>query len=148
MSIFCNVIMLLLSYVHVCVTRTGWKTRPRPKTVILSIKKSNQIKFDHGSTCWLSCLFDCCSVACGCRDRCGRNNLCRKGHICVWSLVCWSCCAPLCGPFFLLLQSPAFFPVLRCWFRVFLLIMRSAAKSSQESVLMSSAFMSLLQTSL
>ena len=40
----CNVIMLLLLYVHVCVTRTGWKTRPRPKTVILSIKKSNQIK--------------------------------------------------------------------------------------------------------
>ena len=30
-------------YVHVCVTRTGWKTRPRPKTVILPIKKSNQI---------------------------------------------------------------------------------------------------------
>ena len=33
------------------------------------------IKFGHGSTSWLSCLFDCCSVACGCRDRCGRNNL-------------------------------------------------------------------------
>ena len=36
--------MYLLLYVHVCVTRTGWKTRPRPKTVILPIKKSNQIK--------------------------------------------------------------------------------------------------------
>ena len=36
---FCNV-MLLLLYVHVCVTRTGWKTRPRPKTVILLIKQS------------------------------------------------------------------------------------------------------------
>ena len=37
----CNVIvMFLLLYVHVCVTRTGWKTRPRPKTVILPIKKS------------------------------------------------------------------------------------------------------------
>ena len=51
MSMFCNVIMLLLLYVHVCVTRTGWKTRPWPKTVILSIKKSNQIKlqdiFNH-----------------------------------------------------------------------------------------------------
>ena len=35
--------MYLLLYVHVCVTRTGWKTRPRPKTVILPIKKSNQI---------------------------------------------------------------------------------------------------------
>ena len=23
------------------------------------------IKFDHGSKSWLSCLFDCCSVACG-----------------------------------------------------------------------------------
>ena len=23
------------------------------------------IKFDHGSTSWLYCLFDCCSVACG-----------------------------------------------------------------------------------
>ena len=43
MSMFCNV-MLLLLYVHVCVTRTDWKTRPRPKTVILLIKKSNQIK--------------------------------------------------------------------------------------------------------
>ena len=41
-SMFCNVIMLLLLYVHVCVTRTGWETRPRPKTVIFSIKKSNQ----------------------------------------------------------------------------------------------------------
>ena len=48
----------------------------------------------------MSCLFDCCSVACGCRDRCGRNNLCRKSRICVWSLVCWSCCIPFCGPFF------------------------------------------------
>ena len=37
---FCNVMMLLLLYAHVCVTRTGWKTRPRPKTVILSINKS------------------------------------------------------------------------------------------------------------
>ena len=40
MSMFCNVMMLLLLYVHVCVMRTGWKTRPRPKTVILSINKS------------------------------------------------------------------------------------------------------------
>ena len=39
MSMFCNV-MLLLLYVHVCVTRTGWKTRPRPETVILLIKQS------------------------------------------------------------------------------------------------------------
>ena len=37
---FCNVMMLLLLYVHICVTRTGWKTRLRPKTVILSIKQS------------------------------------------------------------------------------------------------------------
>ena len=41
----CNVsIMFLLLYVHVRVTRTGWKTRPWPKTAILPIKKSNQIK--------------------------------------------------------------------------------------------------------
>ena len=40
MSMFCNVMMLLLLCVHVCVTRTDWKTRPRPKTVILSIKQS------------------------------------------------------------------------------------------------------------
>ena len=46
------------------------------------------IKFDHGNTSWLSCLFDCCSVVCGCRDWCGSNNLCRKSRICVWSLVC------------------------------------------------------------
>ena len=32
--------MFLLFYVHVCVTRTGWKTRPRPETVILPIEKS------------------------------------------------------------------------------------------------------------
>ena len=44
MSMFCNAIMLLLLYVHVCVTRTSWKTRPPHKTVILSIKKSNPIK--------------------------------------------------------------------------------------------------------
>ena len=37
----CNVSdMFLLLYVHVCVTRIGWKTRPRPKTVIVPIKKS------------------------------------------------------------------------------------------------------------
>ena len=40
MSMFCNVMMLLLLYVHICVTRTGWKTRPWPITVILSIKRS------------------------------------------------------------------------------------------------------------
>ena len=39
-------------------------------------------------------------------------------------------------------------PVLTCWFRVLLHIMRSAARSSLDSVLMSSAFMSLLRTSL
>ena len=39
-------------------------------------------------------------------------------------------------------------PDLRCWFRVLLHLMRSAARSSQDSMLMSSAFMSLLQTSL
>ena len=39
MPMFCNA-MLLLLYVHVCVPRTGWKTRPRPKTVILLIKQS------------------------------------------------------------------------------------------------------------
>ena len=69
------------------------------------------IKFDHGSTSWQSCLFDCCSVACGCRDLCGRNNLCPKSRICVWSLVCWSCCAPFCLPYFLLLYSPASLPL-------------------------------------
>ena len=37
----CNVsVMFLLLCVHVCVTRTGWKTKPQPKTVILPIKKS------------------------------------------------------------------------------------------------------------
>ena len=39
LPMFCNA-MLLLLYVHVCVTRTGWKTRPRPKTVILLINQS------------------------------------------------------------------------------------------------------------
>ena len=43
MSMFCNAMMLLLLHVHICVTRTSWKTRPWPKTVILSINKSNQI---------------------------------------------------------------------------------------------------------
>ena len=41
----CNVsvMLFLLLYVHGCVTRTCWKTRPRPKTVILPIMKSNQL---------------------------------------------------------------------------------------------------------
>ena len=26
------------------------------------------IKFDHGSTSWVSCLFDCCSIVYGCRN--------------------------------------------------------------------------------
>ena len=42
--------MYLLLYVHVCVTRTGWKTRPRPKTVILPIKKSNLLAFIFSHT--------------------------------------------------------------------------------------------------
>ena len=46
MSTFCNV-MLLLLYVHVCVTRTVWKTRPRPKTVILLIKQSINQSLSH-----------------------------------------------------------------------------------------------------
>ena len=47
MPMFCNA-MLLLLYVHVCVTRTGWKTRPRSKTVILLIKQSiNQSVLQH-----------------------------------------------------------------------------------------------------
>ena len=51
MLMFCNVIMLLLLYVHVCVTRTGWKTRP--KAVILSIKKSNQISLTSFFCFWV-----------------------------------------------------------------------------------------------
>ena len=58
MSMFCNVITLLLLYVHVYVTRTDWKTRPRPKTIILSIKKSNQIKSNQISL-FLSHTFLC-----------------------------------------------------------------------------------------
>ena len=51
----CNVsVMLLLLYVHVCVTRSGWKTRPRPKTVILSITKSNQIKYHIICLLWIN----------------------------------------------------------------------------------------------
>ena len=71
-------------------------------------------KFDHGCTTWLSCLFNCCCMAWGCRDRHGRNNLCRKGRICVWSLVCWSCCTPFYAPppfFFLLLCSSSALPL-------------------------------------
>ena len=43
--------MYLLLYVHVCVTRTGWKTRPRPKTVILPIKKSINQSINGGGGC-------------------------------------------------------------------------------------------------
>ena len=55
MPMFCNA-MLLLLYVHACVTRTGWKTRPRPKTVILLIKQSinqsiNVLRFLTECTC-------------------------------------------------------------------------------------------------
>ena len=46
--------MLLLLYVHVCVTRTGWKTRPRPKTVILLIKQSINQSINR---CWLQSPF-------------------------------------------------------------------------------------------
>ena len=58
MSMFCNV-MLLLLYVHVCVTRTGWKTRPRPKTVILLIKQSinlNQRHCEHDKQAMISIM--------------------------------------------------------------------------------------------
>ena len=49
----CNVsVMYLLLYVHVCVTRTGWKTRPRPKTVILPIKKSINQSISHVHASW------------------------------------------------------------------------------------------------
>ena len=55
---------------------TGWQNLWPPS-----------IKFDHGSTSWLSCLFDCCSVACGCRDRCGRTGL----------SCLFDCCNIACG---------------------------------------------------
>ena len=99
------------SFVVHCVKRciTRWK---QTFTVECQLCIWPSIKFDHGSTSRLSCLFDCCSVACGCRDRCGRNNFCRKSRICVWSLVCWSCCSPFCRPFFLLLHSQLLFPYL------------------------------------
>ena len=79
------------------------------------------VKLDHGSTSWLSCLLDCCSVACGCRDRCGRNNLCRKSRICVWSVVCGL--LELLRSFLQVLVPTTAFTsfsslVLRCWFRV------------------------------
>ena len=72
MSMLCNVIMLLLLYVHVCVTRTGWKTRPRPKTVILSIKKSNQIK----SNLFLSSLPPLPSLSLSHASSCARSLFC------------------------------------------------------------------------
>ena len=37
------------------------------------------VKFDHGSTCWLSCLLNYCSIACGCRDLCGCD-FSGRGH--------------------------------------------------------------------
>ena len=46
--------------------------------VVVVYASPPSIKFDHGSTSWLSCLFYYCRIACGCRDRCGRNNLCAK----------------------------------------------------------------------
>ena len=53
----CNVsVMYLLLYVHVCVTRTGWKTRPRPKTVILPIKKSKKSNQICRSNLQLVCM--------------------------------------------------------------------------------------------
>ena len=54
MPMFCNA-MLLLLYVHVCVTRTGWKTRPRPKTVILLIKQSINQSINQSLSSLLSC---------------------------------------------------------------------------------------------
>ena len=64
-----------------------------------------------------------------------------------WSVG--SCCASFCRPLFPTSAFTSFYsPFLRCWFRVLLHIVRSAARSSQDSVLMSSAVMSILQTSL
>ena len=65
MSMFCNAMMLLLLYVHICVTRTGWKTRPRPKTIILSIKQStNQSISLSLSLSLCACLSVCLSLIC------------------------------------------------------------------------------------
>ena len=67
------------------------------------------IKTDHGSTSWLSGLIVAASLVAVETDE--GENLCRKSRICVWSLVCWSCYAPFCRPFFLLLYSPVSFPL-------------------------------------
>ena len=107
---YCSNSIILLQQTEMMATRTDTHNVLH-RSIWYSYTWPPLIKFDHGSTSWLSCLFDCCSVACGCRDWCGRNNLCWKSCICVWSLVCWSCCAPFWGPFFLLLGSPASFPL-------------------------------------
>ena len=60
-------------------------TANTPEVAVSLYQGPLSIKFDHGSTSWLSCLFDCCSVAYGCRDRCGRSNLPQKLHLCVVS---------------------------------------------------------------
>ena len=57
------------------------------------------------------CLLGWNSVACGWRDRCGRGRVYHKGRIYVWSLACWSCCAPYCVSACLLLCSPVSFPL-------------------------------------
>ena len=57
MSMFCNGIRLLLLYVHVCVTRTGWKTRPGHNTVILSLKKERRKEINQISLFLFLCLY-------------------------------------------------------------------------------------------
>ena len=55
MFFFCNVIMVSILYVHA--KKTGWKIRPRPKTVILKIKsiQFNSITTHSPLTEWLQC---------------------------------------------------------------------------------------------
>ena len=102
-------------------------------------------RVDHGCTSWLSGLFHCCSVAWGCTV---ETDLGEAFSVAKVAFLCGPGVLELLPSFLWAVFSYFSSPDLRCWFRVLLNLMRSAARSSQDSVLISSAFMCLLQTSL
>ena len=103
---------------------------------------------DNLSVTCPGCLLGLSSTSCGCRDQCESGNLHCIGCICALTLVCW-----LLFPFcrlasLLLLLSASFLPVCSYLWSVLLQLVWSVVRSSQELMLMLSAFMSLLHAPL
>ena len=93
-------------------------------------------------------LLGCSSVAYGWIDQCGSGSLYCRHHIYVWFRVGCSCCPPFYDLACSLLQPSVCLP--RSWGVVLehLHFVRSTARPFQDIVSMSTAFISLTQTSL